>query len=368
MRRFLLVIIGLAALVMLGLFLLPVWLSNTDTPGTDLSRFHPSAVPGHITALKSAEAATRKEAAKTLWQIGVAARAATPVLLETAKDADPQVRAAAVKALVRTSQETQDAVPALIEALRDADADVRAEAADSLAAAWRVAGKGRAEAVRVPRGRAGFAQGNAAPNPREIVRLLPAYEPLAQKALPALTASLRDADARVRAHACEALGETGPLAEPAVADLVRLVQKDADQDVRLQATLALARTGPGAKAAVPALVALLRDEKADGVRVNTAVALGMIHSSPRVVVPALVETFLKDKYPDARVAAMMSIGLFGPDAAIAVPMLKAAKGAKDQPSEAALRSINQLLNFIEGQVQKSPAEPAEENAPPPPRN
>src|SRR5262245_13557341 len=102
MRRIFPYVIGLAALILIGLFLLPVWLGSSPLPGTDLSRFHPNAVPQHIEALRSTDAVAREKAATTLWQMGAAARQSTPALLDVAKDADPRVRAAAVKALGRT--------------------------------------------------------------------------------------------------------------------------------------------------------------------------------------------------------------------------------------------------------------------------
>jgi HEAT repeat protein len=348
MRQLLLFLfIGLFLLVMLGVFLLPAWRDRSHVPGTDLSHFHPSVVPEHIETLKSTDAADRKKAAKILWQIGVAAREATPTLLQTAKDADPEVREAAVKALGRTSQETKDALPVLIEALNDDQAEVRAAAAISLAEVWRMGGKGRSAAGSARVGRPGEGRNNQGGNPRTIVPLIPSYEALAQKAVPLLTAALRDADARVRTHAAEALAEAGPLAEPAVSDLVQILQKDTGPDARLQATLALANIGPRAKAAVAVLVEKLRGEKADGVRVNTAVALGMIRSSPETVVPALVDTFLKDEHPDARLAAMGSLGQFGPEAKIAIPLLReAAKDPANQLAEGTMQNINRLLEFL----------------------
>jgi HEAT repeat protein len=358
MRWFILFAVVLALLLVLGFSLESWWGRNPHREGADLSHFHATAVPGHIEALKSEDAAARRKAATALWQIGATAGEATPALLETARDADPQVRAAAVQALGRTSQESQDAVPALIKALEDDLAEVRAAAATSLAETWRTAGKGRSGAGRPPAGR-----GNPG-DPRRVVPLIPSYEALARKAVPLLTAALRDTDARVRACAAEALAETGPLAEPAVPGLVQLLQKDPDGAARLQATLALANVGPGARAAAPALVEKLQGEKADGVRVNTAVALGMIRSSPETVVPALVKTFLTDEHPDARMAAMVSIGQFGPEATIAIPLLReAARDPRNQRSEGATKNIDRLLTFIGKKAQ----EPQKERPGPPPQ-
>src|SRR5919199_3843295 len=134
-RVFLLLGIGLLALAGTALAFLD-W-GRHSLPGTDLSRFHVSAVPGHIEALKSPDASARRKAATVLWQIGDSAKEATPALLRAAKDADPGVREAAVKALGRTGRESQDAIAVLIEALRDDRDEVRVAALTSLAEAWR---------------------------------------------------------------------------------------------------------------------------------------------------------------------------------------------------------------------------------------
>src|SRR5262245_29306857 len=234
----------------------------TALPGLDKSEYTPAAVPGHITALKHDEPAERKRAARALWQMGVYAKEATPALLAAAKDPDPEVRAAVDQALGRTSQGTQDAVPVLVEALEDTDAAARAAAAKSLAEIW-TAAVAPAPAEAGPKGRPNQVAAKRPPVQRD-----PAFTAAAKSAIPALTAALGDADARVRAHAAEALAVTGPLAQAAVDALLPLL-KDADDNARLQATLALEGVGPGAKAAVPQLASNLRDEKVVGIRVNS---------------------------------------------------------------------------------------------------
>src|SRR5919204_3740938 len=87
----LLLVLGIAVLLIVGLGLYFLDWSSSSLPGKDMSRFHPSAVPGHIQALKSPDASTRRNAGITLWQIGDAAKEATPALLQAARDADPAV-------------------------------------------------------------------------------------------------------------------------------------------------------------------------------------------------------------------------------------------------------------------------------------
>ena len=62
----------------------------------------------------------------------------------------------------------------------------------------------------------------------------------------------------MRLKGVEVLGRMGSAAEPAVPDLVRLLD-DADPEVRKAAARTLGRIGPTAEAAVPALMRALFD-------------------------------------------------------------------------------------------------------------
>src|SRR5712691_5745946 len=202
------VILGLCVLLFLGISSLRRMETGvTRVAGADLSSLEAGAVPGHIEALKSQDPSARKKAAGMLAQIGSEARAATPALLQVAKDPEREVRAVAVMALGETAQGTQDAIPELIESIKDEDPGVRAAAAHSLAEIWRHmtperrapqrnpmdvqrdANGGRK--VEPPREAPGSASQERSPN-----RLGPAYVPLAQKAVPVLTAALADPDTR----------------------------------------------------------------------------------------------------------------------------------------------------------------------------
>lgn len=71
-------------------------------------------------------------------------------------------------------------------------------------------------------------------------------------------AALKSQDKNAVYDACSELGKAGPLAAPAVKDLVRLL-KDDDALTRRLAAYALARIGPAAKEALPALEELRSD-------------------------------------------------------------------------------------------------------------
>ena len=326
--------------------------------GRDVSSLTPEAVPGHVQALAEKDAARRQGAARALWQIGPRAKAATPALVGAVKDSDAEVRALSAKALGSVSEGTADAVPTLVEALKDPQAGVRLAAAASLAQIWR-ADKRPAQAntrerrdfaeeakeIRERTGRGPELPVTKKDDPEErereqererereerahkevVTGLKPQSEPAARAAIPALTETLRDGDAHVRAAAAEALSEAGPLAKPAVGDLIRIVEKDADKDARLQACLALGNTGPDARAAVPVLIqALLPDKVAEvpgdgrpsrqyhdvlGIRVNAAAALGQIGADAEKAVPALVEACLTDPESEVRGWSTWSLSHF----------------------------------------------------------
>jgi HEAT repeat protein len=295
----------------------------------DVSALTPKAVPDHVKALADKDVAVRRKAAWALWQIGPPAKTATPALLVAVKDPVPEVREMAAKALGRVSERTPDAVPTLVEALEDPQAGVRATAADSLANIWLVdkgpeqieqerreaGGEGDKRPSRATkesdaeeRERERERESQAGVNP--VRRLKRQSEPAAKAAIPALTKTLRDGDAHVRANAAKALGETGPLAEPAIGELIQLVEKDADADTRVRACIALGNIGPGAKVAVPTLVHSLLQDKDLGVRVNTAGALGQIHSEAEKVVPALVEAYLTDPEAEVRTWCVISLSRY----------------------------------------------------------
>src|SRR6516165_8478974 len=128
-RVYLLVCVLLVGLYVLYLFYHPAKPpSETTAQGLDTSDFSTQAIPRHIEALKSNDAAVRQKAAKALWQIVPGTRESITALIAAAKDADPAVREMAAKALGPSSEGSLEAVPTLLAALKDQEAGVRAEA------------------------------------------------------------------------------------------------------------------------------------------------------------------------------------------------------------------------------------------------
>jgi HEAT repeat protein len=82
-----------------------------------------------VAALKSTDALERRLAAHALAEIGPAARAAVPVLIEVLRDPQSFVRVWAAAALARVEPENPDAITALVAATRDGISFVRSLAA-----------------------------------------------------------------------------------------------------------------------------------------------------------------------------------------------------------------------------------------------
>ena len=85
--------------------------------------------------------------------------------------------------------------------------------------------------------------------------------------------------------ACGVLGDLGPLAAPAVPDLIKALNCE-DPFVEREAPLALAAIGPAAAPAVPALIAKLKYDD-DDAACFSADALGEIGEPALVAIPAL---------------------------------------------------------------------------------
>ena len=117
---------------------------------------------------------------------------------------------------------------------------------------------------------------------------------------------LRDDDPSVRISAVMALGEIGPAAEPAVRDLIRVLESDRTVANQLQAAVSLGRIGPAAKAAVPTLVEAL-DHTNAMVRSKAAEALGLIGKEASGAVSRLIGARARDSDSTVRFEAGIAI-------------------------------------------------------------
>lgn len=185
-------------------------------------------------------------------------------------------------------------------------------------------------------------------------------EMLGPRAVPIITSVLQDrsSDREHRKAALKACGILGPVAAPAIPDVVDAL---AQPDYTAEAAVALSFMGRDAfpplrealasddpvvrreslrsigklkerapldsRAVVPLLVDGMRDPD-DGVRAVAATYLGIIHEEPARAVPSLIEA-LDDPSVEVRRASAEALGSFGAAAQPALPALRRAMGDKD---------------------------------------
>ncbi len=206
---------------------------------------------GHwVGLLGAADPDVRYEAIHALGAIGPDAGEAIPTLAAIlTDDPDPGARVEAALALSKMAPASRSAVPALTAALSDREPFVRMDAALAL---MRLRGEGRpaapalARALRDDRNRTNLGAFPFTVQEQVAVALgwVTAGTP---DAVPALTDALRSARTeRSREAAARALGEVGPDARPAVAELRKLTDAP-DLGVRQAAREALEKIEGTAK-------------------------------------------------------------------------------------------------------------------------
>lgn len=205
-----------------------------------------------IGALEHGDEVLRKNAAKSLGEMGRDAKAAVHALVKALKDKNLEVSEKAANALVRIGSPT---VPVLIEALKDKDFYVRKKAAWALG---EIGDRGavsplikmmgdKNKDVCVSAANALIAIGSPAVPP--LIKLLSdkknAHDAAIalsliddKRVVPALIEALKDPDWRVRSDAASGLGMKGHEAEPAIPFLIEAL-KDENWVVRSIAAKAL---------------------------------------------------------------------------------------------------------------------------------
>ena len=182
------------------------------------------------------------------------------------------------------------------------------------------------------------------------------------RAVPAMTAALKDSDSKVRVAAAQMLAEIGPAAKPAVPELLnqalhdpvlyagttaggalrkidlgaaRQVMtaflpalNDADVQTRRTACAMLESLGPVAKPAVPALIAAL-DDAHETVRMHAVGALGEIGIPATLIIPALAKA-LHDPAHAVRHRALSQFAFSIPPTESVMPHLKELTEDKDR--------------------------------------
>ncbi len=211
-------------------------------------------------------------------------RSALTHLVARLKDRDPFVRTAAARALAALPPSPEIAGPIFEKALADADETTTHYMLDALAG-------------------------------------------LGPQAVPRLIAALKHS--ALRPQVAYVLGQMGPTAAPATADLARLVN-DPDLNVSIEATHALAKIGPGAKAAVPALIEALQQTEGKPAHA-AAYALGRIGPDAAAAEPALVGVIKGSDNSLSLLSAWALIKIRGASAETAAQVVPELVGGLESP-------------------------------------
>ena len=235
--------------------------------------------------LREPDMGARLAAATKLGALGTKAAKAAPQLAKALTDKEKPVADAAARALAKTGK---PALPLIRAGLGEAD---------SVRGAIVAAGAlGAAGAEFVPAILDAFPQFADTEGLPEAAR--GAAKAIGASAVPALTAALKKR--AVSDHAAQMLRVLGPIAEPAVPELMVLVVDRGDLSSRLQAAGAVGAVGKAARKHVPALLEVALDEKEDAkIRGAALRAIGEVGSLDPAVAER-IQTLLKSE--DERLA------------------------------------------------------------------
>ncbi len=221
------------------------------------------------------EATVRCTSAETLAKLGPDAVTAGPVMTTALRDADPHVQAVSAAGLPKVGVPAETAVPLLTDMLKSNHAVVSARALSTYRAAAAPAVPILIELLQ-DRSQKPEVRANAA-------RTLGKIGPASIAAVPALIGELGDADASVREHCAEGLGDIGPAAAAEGLSPLLKVLTDVNTRVRRDAVRSLGNFGDAARSAVPEIQKLRKDPE-QMVREAAGNALKAI--APEIAVPA----------------------------------------------------------------------------------
>jgi HEAT repeat protein len=238
-------------------------------------------VEGLIKRLERVDRAEiRRSAAEGLGQLGSAAIAAIPALVNSAIDKNAAVREAALEALNAIdptwpkNAEAHKAIPSLVAALRNQPSDVIKAATSLLSSIGPPAVPSLADAL---------ADGEDTVDKVYVLRALAPIGLSAASAVPEIALALDSHYLQVRIAAADTLVKIGPTAEIILALMAGLA--DSYSDGREAMAVCLGRAGVMAEPAIPALLPLLADRQH---KVRNAAAKALEQIGPGAV-PALVE-------------------------------------------------------------------------------
>ncbi|MBC8243827.1 MAG: HEAT repeat domain-containing protein [Verrucomicrobia bacterium] len=311
-----------------------------------------------ISELRQGDKVARREAARSLAQLGPKAKPAVPALVKALDDDQEQVFFWAATALANLGPDAQEAAPELIKRLRRSNRRYRDQVRLRVVTALtRIGPAAVPQLIDALDDESESIRSGAA-------RVLGNIGPDAREAAPRLSAQLADEEGYIGETAGAALGKIGPAAHPQILEalgseeetvraaaavaigwmdrpgepaqhLAKRLEAEPSSRVMANGLEALNRAGLPGGQLLPLLLPAL-DHDSDRVRHEAINALLNLRPDSREAVPHLIQR-LGDGDPAKRGQAIDLLGRIGPDAGGAVPRLIAHLGQAAREEQAACR-------------------------------
>ena len=279
------------------------------------------AISQLIDDLQSGNTQERRNAARSLNELGPESAEALPALILALDDGDEQVWFHAVTAIARIGRQALPAVPALLE-------DLAESGRKSANPKWY---------------RSAFALGSIGPI-----------------ALPKLRPALKNPDSRIRSGVAKALGWFGEKAAPAIPGLVELLN-DENENVRFHAAETLGKIGPPA---IPALRKCLQGTNRQ-LQLSALSAVQAMGIKARPVAEILISIASDAPAPELQIQALRSLRRIQLEPEFYAPVLwplafhvsaeirrEAAECVLALPAELIVPRLAKMLNNADASVQR----------------
>ncbi len=297
----------------------------------EVVKLGPSAaelVPAVVKQLTNADLGVRHEAVVALGAIGPAAKSAAPDLVKLLQGSELILKYEALMSLRAINAQPAGLAKTVAPLLGDADRLIRVEAAATVVA-LKLEGRQAAIATLVEALKDGRAGVRSA--------AIPWLTQSGAAAVTALRGVLQSGGAAAQGAAIEALGNMGPVAAPAVPQLLELAKSDSAA-VLSQVADALGDIAADPQQALPVLEKLCQHDTA-AVRISALQALGAYGRSAAAAVGQLQKS-LTDGDVMVRLAACDALAALGPEAKPAIGALSQA--LKDTEGAVTLRAAEAL--------------------------
>jgi HEAT repeat protein len=293
-----------------------------------------TVVPHLLTALKRPEndKEVRRYIVVALGRYGTDAKGAVSALVEALQDTEIQdnnsLARTAARALDEIGPAAAAAVPALLQCIKSDDLLLRSLAIEALG------GIGTAHPDVLPMLRRLLQEKEPSWYPYAAARALGRIGSVAKDVVPDLLALLSKVDVKSPDNSYSelltALARIDPTAKGVVPAMTAILKnKEAKPELRQRVVNTLAKMGPAAKEAVPALIEELRAASKPA-SVYPDIVLRALRAIGAEAVPGLTDLALNDQDNTVRRYAIEVLGEIGPPAKAAVPALRQCLDSPDR--------------------------------------